>query len=443
MDIDQTLVTHTSPARRSFLGIKFAQDKHSTLRGKKSKGLIRRWQQDESSSGGSSNGNSSSEGDSDDTLATKEPREVERSTICDAASEQLPGYAGQDINCALLPPESASHQQAWMGSNMTGAASAKPTATAAGTHQTAHAKDKHRVHSDATYEGTGALSGILAPPPPSAHEQQKMDAWAADDDDVSNYEYDVSGAFFDMPSLPKVAGRDVGDRYALAAKVSGNRGSAKQQEQYPWHRRGRGRSSEGSSTASRLSSSSTVIESDELTAEQYKRIFVASARKLRWQKPRRGILGLMHIRNTMAHANAQFMECMGGERLDKYQQEIVSLNDMYTNEVSVPSANRRNGLYTPRSAGAQWRVHNAVPPSRPRKMPASQDQRAGTSSESGAGVDQSPIADSELLGFGSGDLVSLVPVRVGGQAPMYRPRRRRGAARRANYLMALPAIPVQ
>ncbi|KAJ1956135.1 hypothetical protein EC988_001507, partial [Linderina pennispora] len=55
----------------------------------------------------------------------------------------------------------------------------------------------------------------------------------------------------------------------------------------------------------------------------------------------------------------------------------------------------------------------------------------------------SPIADSELLGFGSGDLVSLVPVRLGEQAPVYRPRRRRGAARRGNYLMPLSAIPVQ
>ncbi|KAJ1940871.1 hypothetical protein EC988_006911, partial [Linderina pennispora] len=296
----------------------------------------------------------------------------------------------------LLNIGSRHHQHKHYRSNAFGSPTTSPelTPTTSGTRQT-HAKSKPRVHGGDAYEGTGALSGILAPPPPSAHEQQKMDAWAADDDDVSNYEYDVSGAFYDMPSLPKTTAGDIGDRYALAATVGGS--SPKQQQKR--HDR-RGCSFSSISPTSRLSSSSTVIESDELTAEQLKHIFVASARKLRWQKPQRGISGLMHIRNTMAQANARYMARMGGERLDKYQQVIVSLSDLYTNEGSVPSASRCDGLYTLRSAGAQWRVDSAAP-SQGSQMAVSRDQRAGEASESDSGVDQSPIADSELLGFGS------------------------------------------
>ncbi|KAJ1965202.1 hypothetical protein GGI12_000936 [Dipsacomyces acuminosporus] len=141
---------------------------------------------------------------------------------------------------------------------------------------------------------------------PTAIQQARMDEWAADDDEFSPYEYDVSGAYFDFPLLPTIDGS--------------SRGAATTRD-----------ASKLAKPGPRLSDASTMVDSKQCSAEQCKRIFVSSVRKLQWHSARYGIAGIMHIRNTMAKANEAYTIVSGGKRLNSYQASIAALANLCAN----------------------------------------------------------------------------------------------------------------
>ncbi|KAI8321792.1 hypothetical protein GQ54DRAFT_311505 [Martensiomyces pterosporus] len=297
-------------------------------------------------------------------------------------------------------------------------------------HNDQHEEPRSKGRGSINIKRSGSGLGKLVAQP-TATQQARMDAWAADDDDFSAYEYDVSGAFFDLPLLPKpssspkaLAGGSVSqDRpsgvdtpaspsfCASASTASGSPSAAAKA------------SDECSTPRSRLSSTSTVVEDGQYGAEQYRRIFVASARKLQWQSAQRGISGIMHIRNTMAKAGELYIVASGGKRLDSYQITVEALSDLYANGGDSPAiGQQRDGLFTsprryimsslsrsrsssslPDSAAAG--ANEVYPAAKPRgEMSSMRDMLRRLKR------DQAPIADSELIGFGNGDLVSLSPV---------------------------------
>ncbi|KAJ2003705.1 hypothetical protein GGI04_002868 [Coemansia thaxteri] len=105
---------------------------------------------------------------------------------------------------------------------------------------------------------------MLAPPPPSAAEQARLDAWAADGDEFSARDYDLTGLCFELaPPPPPVADAGAGAGAALC-----------------------------------------------------RRVFAASARKLQRPHACRGMASVVLIRATMVKASAHYAAASGGRRLD-------------------------------------------------------------------------------------------------------------------------------
>ncbi|KAJ2537794.1 hypothetical protein EV175_006615, partial [Coemansia sp. RSA 1933] len=218
------------------------------------------------------------------------------------------------------------------------------------------------------------LGRLFHPPPLTETEQKRMDAWAADDDDFSTDEYDLTGVYFELPAINMLAAEPT----PIAHK-----------------------SNEGTK-GSRLSSTSTVVDDGALSPELSKRLFIASARKLQLSSSgRHGMVTLLHIRNAMVRANEQYVVASGGRRLAGPSTASVMVAELYA----------RDDRYYERAMLA----------------------RAYSSSCRSLGGPDAPalVPDRDLLGFGSGDLVSLDPTIAshGSSASRGRYRRRRTSRR--------------
>ncbi|KAJ2655783.1 hypothetical protein IWW48_005355 [Coemansia sp. RSA 1200] len=197
------------------------------------------------------------------------------------------------------------------------------------------------------------LGRLFHPPPPSAAEQARMDAWAADDDDFATNEYDLTGVLFELPTAS-----------SLAAELQPT-----------------ARKSDDGAKGSRLSSTSTVVDDSALSAEQSKRLYCASAHKLQWPaNRRRGMAALLHIRNAMARANEHYIVASGGRRLSGH----TTVHAMVA-ELCARDDRFYEGAVVVRAQSRLRRIASAA----------------------------AVVSDRELIGFGSGDLVSLDAADVG------------------------------
>ncbi|KAJ2326691.1 hypothetical protein GGI00_004676, partial [Coemansia sp. RSA 2681] len=283
---------------------------------------------------------------------------------------------------------------------------------------------------------SGALGKLLlAPPPPSAAEQAKMDAWAADGDEFSASDYDLSGTYFELAPPPKPL---LGDGGAMARRK---------------HSAG-----ECTTPESRLSSTSTVVDEGAaaLGAEQYKRIFVSSARKLQLQCGRRDMSCVVHIKTMMTKASEHYVVVSGGRSLDAYRISRGVLAELCLGaalEEEEGCAKSRVPLvtaYPARRRSAQQaqrrgprRAASASPSSSSSvvEVPLSSPPPPSPSAEI-ADAALAKIATeaeaAELAEYGMGDLVSLAgpaPAMASGDdeardaRPTYRRYRRRRASR--------------
>ncbi|KAJ2413124.1 hypothetical protein GGI10_003261 [Coemansia sp. RSA 2530] len=276
---------------------------------------------------------------------------------------------------------------------------------------------------------SGALGKLLlTPPPPSAAEQAKMDAWTADDDDFSATDYDLSGTYFELMPTAKRATVDVSG--------SGRRKLS---------------SAECTTPESRLSSTSTVVDEGVamLEPEQYKRIFVSSARKLQLQCGRRGMSCVVHIKTMMTKASEHYVVVSGGRSLDAYRISRQVLADLYLSDSREDSGKETESLVTTqqlpatayparrRSAGGSYQTHRRArqPGAGKEREPRPAVAVAVASGDSSpASVVEVPLSsppplspsaeiadaalariataaeEAELAEFGMGDLVSLGPL---------------------------------
>ncbi|KAJ2815954.1 hypothetical protein FBU31_006750, partial [Coemansia sp. 'formosensis'] len=189
-----------------------------------------------------------------------------------------------------------------------------------------HSSETQRPHV-AHRKLSGALGKLLlAPPPPSATEQAKMDAWTADDDEFSASEYDLSGTYFELKPTSKQAAIDAATNALMAAAGRRKHSSA-----------------ECTTPESRLSSTSTVVDEGAaaLGPEQYKRIFVSSARKLQLQCGRRGMSCVVHIKTMMTKASEHYVVVSGGRNLDAYRISRQILAELCLGEGSDDSGKER------------------------------------------------------------------------------------------------------
>ncbi|KAJ2611028.1 hypothetical protein GGH99_005946 [Coemansia sp. RSA 1285] len=220
------------------------------------------------------------------------------------------------------------------------------------------------------------LGRLFHPPPPTAAEQARMDAWTEDDDDFATSEYDLTGVLFELPTAS-----------LLAAEL-----------------RPTARKSDDGAKGSRLSSTSTVVDDSALSAEQSKRLYCASAHKLQWPaNRRRGMAALLHIRNAMARANEHYIVASGGRRLSG----LTTVHAMVA-ELCARDDRFYEGAVVARAQSRLRRIASAA----------------------------AVVSDRELIGFGSGDLVSLDAADAGsgsgaaaGGARYRRPRRHRASRR--------------
>ncbi|KAJ2897452.1 hypothetical protein IWW38_001720 [Coemansia aciculifera] len=301
---------------------------------------------------------------------------------------------------------------------------------------------------------SGALGKLLlTPPPPSAAEQAKMDAWTADDDEFSANDYDLSGTYFELvPTSKQVVADEV-----------------------PMLGSGRRKHSVGECTTpeSRLSSTSTVVDEGAaaLGPEQYKRIFVSSARKLQLQCGRRGMSCVVHIKTMMTKASEHYVVVSGGRNLDAYRISREVLAELCLSASAEDSVKERLPLVM-----TQQRQHSTAYPTRKRSVGGAQQaqrrsRRAAPEAECGSrpavavetlsSVVEVPlssppplspsaeIADAAmakiateaeaavLAEYGMGDLVSLGPTtstssdddEAHNSRPTYRRYRRRRASK--------------
>ncbi|KAJ1901904.1 hypothetical protein LPJ66_000413 [Kickxella alabastrina] len=336
-------------------------------------------------------------------------------------------------------------------------------------------KGDHRNSSSSSRKGSLSLGRVaLAPSQMKDIEQRKMDAWAADGDEFSAYEYDLSGAYFELPTM-HITAASVSTQSKLSVAATAGRSGT-----------------ECGIPGSRLSSTSTFVDESVLSLEQCKRVYVSSMRKLRWQGSggrRQGIRGMLHIKNTMAKANKQYVMVSNGQCLDAYQVTRNMLSEFYmlgssSRDTYVPlkqpgslsslplsldraTAQRtgdggRSGYPARARSMASMRQHqHLMRKLRPvvsvevlggpagadgfgssrivtAPMSSPPDLADGAASIANEAVFQAfggaHISDSELLGFGAGDLVSLAPAAnaklyIGQQT--YYPHRRRRAGRRS------------
>ncbi|KAJ2747782.1 hypothetical protein GGI20_000252 [Coemansia sp. BCRC 34301] len=286
---------------------------------------------------------------------------------------------------------------------------------------------------------SGALGKLLlTPPPPSAAEQAKLDAWAADDDEFSASDYDLSGTYFELAPVGKQA--VLGEEALLLG--SGGR---------------RKHMSECTTPESRLSSTSTVVDEGAASAlgpEQYKRIFVSSARKLQLQGGRRGMSCVVHIKTMMTKASEHYVVVSGGRSLDAYRISRDMLADLCLSAAAEDCAKERLPPpvteYPPtrrRSVGssaqlAQRRPRRAVDTASSSvvEVPLSSPPPLSPSAEIADAALARIATDAdaaELAEYGMGDLVSLCPTVAAGSdgeaqdycRPTYRRYRRRRASK--------------
>ncbi|KAJ1993372.1 hypothetical protein GGI25_001941 [Coemansia spiralis] len=309
----------------------------------------------------------------------------------------------------------------------------------------------------------GGIGRLFSPPPPSAIEQAKMDAWAADNDEFSAEEYDLSGVYFELPS-PEVLGAEAAaaSRKYKASLDTGKSilatpviNTAQVDDQNVCVPKG-----------SRLSSTSTVVEESALSPQQYKRVYVSSVRKLQWQSSGRGMACILHIKNTMTKANENYVVVSGGRNLDAYNVSRDKIAELYVHGGYSPlnshqyqegtvlsQASRRRGMAfssvtgtsvharsdttSTASAAATVTAAAVAYPERIRSASGANQAllrtlRDGQSSHSHTKQQQltltdsiadaapavvermtsskkGPASDCELDGFGKGDLVSLSP----------------------------------
>ncbi|KAJ1944495.1 hypothetical protein GGF37_002165 [Kickxella alabastrina] len=333
-------------------------------------------------------------------------------------------------------------------------------------------KGDHRNSSSSSCKGSLSLGRVaLAPSQMKEIEQRKMDAWAADGDEFSAYEYDLSGAYFELPTM-HITAASVSTQSKLSVAATARRSGT-----------------ECGIPGSRLSSTSTFVDESVLSLEQCKRVYVSSMRKLRWQGSggrRQGIRGMLHIKNTMAKANEQYVMVSNGQCLDAYQVTRDMLSEFYilgssSRDTYVPLQQPGSLPLSLDRAAAQSTNDGSSSgyPARARSMASMRQHQhlmrklrpaisvevlGGPAGADGFGSSRivtapmsSPpdltdgaagiadkavfqafggahISDSELLGFGAGDLVSLAPavnaeLYIGQQT--YYPHRRRRAGRRS------------
>ncbi|KAJ1722114.1 hypothetical protein LPJ53_003446 [Coemansia erecta] len=309
-------------------------------------------------------------------------------------------------------------------------------------------------------------------------EKRKMDAWTDDDDEFSAYEYDLSGAYFELPVISSKGVKFPASqepsktlpRTTLRSSASPSRDAA-----------------ESSSRGSRLSSTSTVCEENVLSADQCKRVYVSSMRKLQLQSRRRhGMRSVLHIKNAMTKANDSYAVVSGGCELDTYQLSCEMIAEFYLLGGGRDEAPVERRMRSPSTASSSSERLIARPdyPMRSRSMgsldsfnistllhnprpvvsvavasaaadrsdsdsriitapmsspPALADGAASIADKVLAEVfdtareQDDAILDSELLRFGGGNLIPLASSNDGSTSPpsAYRSyRRRRGGGRR-------------
>ncbi|PIA17999.1 hypothetical protein COEREDRAFT_80287 [Coemansia reversa NRRL 1564] len=268
-------------------------------------------------------------------------------------------------------------------------------------------------------------------PQPSAVEQARMDAWSADGDDFLVGDYDLTGANFELPCAPASLNACMGaDRCAYAGVPL----AAKSPSPEP---------GECATPASRLSSTSTFVEENALSPDQYKRIYSSSVRKLQYSPGRHGISCIVHIRSIMAKANERHVVVTGGRALDARPPPCDVFADFYS-YATEPAIVRQ-----PRFSAAPCPATSPVAYECPKVPLPVSFQSVGCIQPLAVCQSAAPLSslaeaeqlyNSDLLGSDAGDLVSLDP--IGEQytkpcfealdaLPVYRPMRRRKADRRA------------
>ncbi|KAJ2159242.1 hypothetical protein GGF46_003172 [Coemansia sp. RSA 552] len=243
---------------------------------------------------------------------------------------------------------------------------------------------------------SGSLSRLSLTPQPTATEQAKMDAWTADDDDFSAADYDLSGAHFELPLTPTSLLASPGADQTAYSGITRVRGQKLKQL------------GQCMTPGSRLSSTSTAVEENGLSPDQYKRIYISSARKLQWQGPGRGMACVVHIRSIMAKANECYVVVSGGRRLEAPHpppRDVLTALYVHRQGDSVLQAPVRT-----RSADCLNPHVLPVMPARRLKGPGYADD----------GDSEAPYT-ADLLGQNAGDLVSLDPIDTPAASPEQHP----------------------
>ncbi|KAJ2596717.1 hypothetical protein GGF39_003335 [Coemansia sp. RSA 1721] len=185
-------------------------------------------------------------------------------------------------------------------------------------------------------------------------EKRKMDAWTEDDDEFSVDEYDLSGVYFELPTI---------DAKGVSFSKSG---AARGQADAESVVNGCDVSSKGPAAdcvgrGSRLSSTSTVVDECELSAEQYKRVYVSSMRKLQWHSGRRYRMNsVLLIKNAMLRANENYVVVSGGRSLDAHQLSREMLSGFYMLGASGGDGGRSANGSSRSLFSAERRVYSPV-----------------------------------------------------------------------------------
>ncbi|KAJ2397951.1 hypothetical protein GGI05_000368 [Coemansia sp. RSA 2603] len=193
-------------------------------------------------------------------------------------------------------------------------------------------------------------------------EKRKIAAWNDDDDEFSAYEYDLSGAYFELPVISSKgvkfpACNELSKNLATASTARSTLGSSATRST---------KTSEYNSRGSRLSSASTVCEENVLSADQCKRVYVSSMRKLQLQSRRRhGMRSVLHIKNAMTKANKNYAAVSGGCGLDAYQLSFEMIAEFY---MLGGGSSSRNELTTARRARSSSAFCSPSPASAPRRL---------------------------------------------------------------------------
>ncbi|KAJ2850965.1 hypothetical protein IWW36_001489 [Coemansia brasiliensis] len=282
----------------------------------------------------------------------------------------------------------------------------------------------------------GGLGKLSLTPQPTAAEQARMDAWTADDDEFSATDYDLSGAFFELPPTAPASLAMPGTDLTAYSGIS------KTLKPAPLEIKSKQTSSSSGNTCgtpgSRLSSTSTVVEECTLSPEQYRRIYNSSAHKLQWPGKSRDMSCMVHIKNIMAKASECFVVVSGGRHLDPSKMARSVLAGLYDSEalpnrllgaaVDGPYPQRSRSVACLQQLLQRPRQQNSsvMLPARRRSLDDSQMVQA-------MAAERELLYDSELLGANAGDLVDpAYAASSGGDMQAYRRFRHRKAGRRTS-----------